>query len=185
MATRLSESERVAWVGQWRASGLSCARFAALHGLSKATLYMWSHRVGRLPSSLKSSRVRSSPSSALTRVSSRRSSGGVRGGFTQVRVVGLTCLDSSDHALLESCLSVVSGHRNCHRQPSIYSRYHGVVAVAWSVGDVALTGRRARSTPKPKQDNNTIASTATMRRERSMRSDQAPLNRSMASAAFS
>lgn len=87
MSKRVGAAERLEWVRRWRASGLSCERFAARHGLSKATLYSWSHQVGRSASVAKPSRVTVSSSTALSRVSSvqRPSS---RPSFTQVRVVG-------------------------------------------------------------------------------------------------
>jgi hypothetical protein len=47
MAEHRSEGERAKWVSRWRASGLSCSRFAGLHGLSPSTLYRWSQRSGR------------------------------------------------------------------------------------------------------------------------------------------
>lgn len=84
MAKRWSESDRVAWVRQWRASGLSCARFASRHGLLAATLYAWSHRVGR-------------EAATLARAGEAR-----RGAqFTQVRVVGAVSLSSSGGGAIE------------------------------------------------------------------------------------
>lgn len=84
MSKRWSDSDRLDWVLRWRASGLSCAQFAARHGLSKATLYTWSHRLGRTASVPKALKAASVPSTGLSRASSTRAS------FTQVRVVGST-----------------------------------------------------------------------------------------------
>ena len=44
MAARYSEAERARWVSRFRASGLSCERFARTHGLSPSTLYRWAQQ---------------------------------------------------------------------------------------------------------------------------------------------
>ena len=41
MARHLSDGERAKLISRWRASGLSCGRFARDHGLSPSTLYRW------------------------------------------------------------------------------------------------------------------------------------------------
>ena len=51
MAKHRSEAERLKWVSRWRASGMSCARFAEKHGLSESTLYRWSQRSATSPRS--------------------------------------------------------------------------------------------------------------------------------------
>lgn len=48
MAEHRSDAERAKWVSRFRASGLSCDRFAGEHGLSASTLYRWSKRAGRV-----------------------------------------------------------------------------------------------------------------------------------------
>ena len=63
MAKHRSEAERAKWVSRWRASGLSCDRFARRHGLSESSLYRWSQQV---------------PSTGAVSAS----------GFAEVRVVG-------------------------------------------------------------------------------------------------
>ena len=90
MSKRVDAGVRSEWVRRWRASGLSCAQFAARHGLSKATLYTWSYQVGRTP--VLSTRASRSVT-ALARVPAQRSWSG-RGQFTQVRVVGSSSASS-------------------------------------------------------------------------------------------
>jgi transposase-like protein len=82
MARRLSDGERAKWVSRWRASGLSCDRFARDHGLSPSTLYRWLQHAGR-----------AEPSA----------------GFTEVRVVGAVVGASLEVQHPSGCVVRVSG----------------------------------------------------------------------------
>lgn len=46
MGRHRDEAKERKWLARWRASGLSCSRFAREHGLSPSTLYRWSQQSG-------------------------------------------------------------------------------------------------------------------------------------------
>ena len=83
MAKRLSEDERARWVARWRASGMSCARFAKEHGLAESTLYRWGQQCKAVAA--------------------------VRPGFAEVRVVGAATRASLEVEHPSGCVVRVHG----------------------------------------------------------------------------
>lgn len=84
MTRRWSEGERAKWISRWRASGLSCDRFARQHGLSPSTLYRWRHQVDD-------------------------DAGEVARGFAEVHVVGTVSRVALEVAHPSGCVVRVSG----------------------------------------------------------------------------
>ena len=85
MAKHRSEAERAKWVARWRASGVSCDRFARKHRLSSSTLYRWAQQSG----------------------DGDTAEGA--GGFAEVRVVGAMSVAALEVAHPSGCVVRVSG----------------------------------------------------------------------------
>ena len=83
MARRLSTGERAKWLSRWRASGLSCGRFASKYGLSPSSLYRWAQVAA--------------------------GAGKTSSGFAEVRVVGAICGASLEVSHPSGCVVRVSG----------------------------------------------------------------------------
>ena len=84
MAKHRSEAERGKWLSRWRASGVSCDRFARKHRLSSSTLYRWAQQQG---------------------------GGAADGaaGFAEVRVIGAVSAAALEVAHPSGCVVRVSG----------------------------------------------------------------------------